>query len=78
MTDLRTADDDLRLVLEIFKTRNLQAGEGMLLRRSDTCQTGDRSSDVANGLRAGVERGLIKHGPNGFMMLTEAGFKATR
>ena len=72
MTELRTVDDDLRLVLEIFKARRLQAGEGILV--NSASQTVARPADVASGLRAGLERGLFKHGANGFTILTEIGF----
>lgn len=69
MTELPTTDEELRMVLDIFKARKLQPGEGVLIKS----QQGLRTSDIAIGLKAGMERGLFKNGPNGFIMLTEAG-----
>lgn len=69
MVGLPTTEEELRMVLEIFKARKLQPGEGMLV----NSQQGPRAPDLLIGLRAGLERGLFKHGPNGFIMLTEAG-----
>ncbi|HQT52546.1 MAG: hypothetical protein Q8N10_07665 [Phenylobacterium sp.] len=69
MAELPTADEGLRMVLDIFKARKLQPGEGMLL----NSQQGLRTSGILIGLKAGMERGLFKNGPNGFVMLTEAG-----
>ena len=72
MTELRTVDDDIQLVLEVFKARRLQAGEAILV--NSASQALARPADVASGLRAGLERGLFRHGANGFTVLTEIGF----
>lgn len=74
MTELPALDKELRLVLDIFKDRRLQSGEGLAVSSLATARGGLKAADVLNGLKAGVERGLLKNGPNGFIMLTEAGF----
>lgn len=69
MTDLNTTPEELRTVLGIFKARKLRPGEGILVGNHQ----GLKPSDISIGVRTGIERGMFRHGPNGFIMLTEAG-----
>ena len=74
MADWPSFDEELKMVLGVFKDRGLRSGEGLSVSSLATSRGGIKASFVVNGLKAGIEQKFLKNGPNGFVILTEAGF----
>lgn len=74
MVDWPSFENELQMVLGVFKDRGLRPGEGLSVSSLATSQGGTKASFVVNGLRAGIDQKFLKNGPNGFVLLTEAGF----
>ena len=76
MATLPTPEENARRVLNIYKHFGTRPGEGLLTQNFLTvaANQGLSINDLLDGLRYGDEKGWVENGPNGFVLLTEAGF----
>lgn len=78
MAELPTPDENVHLVLQLFREKNLRPGDGLIPRILFVrpAQLGFNHDDFQSGLRRAEELKLIEPLTNGGYALTEAGFKA--
>ena len=76
MATLPTPEASARRVLNIYKHFGTRPGEGLLTQNflAVAENQGLHNNDLLDGLRYGDEKGWFENGPNGSVLLTEAGF----
>ena len=76
MATLPTPEENARKVLNIYKHFGSRPGGGLLTQNflAAAVDQGLRTEDLLDGLRYGDDKGWFENDPNGFVLLTEAGF----
>lgn len=77
MAALPTPEESARRVLDIYKHFGTRPGEGLSTQNflAVAANRGLRTNDLVDGIRYGGENGWFEDGPNGSVLLTEAGFE---
>ncbi len=77
MATLPSADDKLRQVLDMYKHFGTRPG-GLLTQNftAVAVNRGLRMTDIADGMKRGVELGYFDQGQNNSLILTEGGLAA--
>jgi hypothetical protein len=76
MATLPTPEESARRVLDIYKHFGTRPGEGLSTQNFLTvaANQGLCTDDLLDGMRYGDENDWFEDGPNGSVLLTEAGF----
>ncbi len=77
MAELPTPEESARMVLNIYRGFGTRPGEGLMTQHflDGALKQGLNTQELLDGLVYGEGQGWFENGPNGLILLTEAGFK---